>query len=48
MKNKKKHGESEYIILRRFSDNAKYQQLIKGIWNQDILVSGKMIDNLGN
>ncbi len=48
MKNTRKNGEGQYIITRRYSDNTEKQQYVKGIWTNDILISGVISDEHGN
>ena len=42
MENRKKEGEGEYTIIKRFVDNTEKKTMIKGIWRQDILKEGKL------
>jgi hypothetical protein len=40
LKNKKKNGEGQYLIIQRFSDNTEKIQSIKGIWILNNLSTG--------
>lgn len=40
LKNKKKNGEGQYLIIQRFSDNTEKIQSIKGIWVLNNLSTG--------
>ena len=47
MENMRKHGQGQYLIVRKFSDNTEKQQIIKGVWSQDILAEGRVVDENG-
>jgi len=44
MKNKRKHGQGQYIVTKRFSDNLHKQTCIIGVWECDVLRSGMLYD----
>lgn len=39
-----KNGQGQYTIIRRYSDNSEKHQIVKGIWSNDMLQSGTVLD----